>query len=108
MDWLTTIIGMLGQKYATVGTILGYIVLVGIPIMTVLIDVMDTIVKATASSKDDELAAKIDAIWAKVLPFLEVLPHMNLPISAGVMKVVNLVLKIINSVKAAIVAWFST
>lgn len=108
MDWLTTIITMLSQKYAVVGTVLGYIVLVGIPLMTVLIDVMDAVVKATVSSSDDAFAAKVDAIWAKVLPFLEVLPHMNLPISAAVMKVITLVMKVLNSIKAAVVAWFST
>lgn len=106
--FIAQIIQFLAQKYGFVGLIIGYLTLVVAPVLSVAIEVFEAFVLVTASTKDDETAAKVRLFWnSKVLPVLEILPHVNIPIAPGIAKIMVLLLKAFKAIKAALVSWRS-
>lgn len=101
-EFIKNLILMLTEKYSVLGMVLGYLVLVGIPVMSTLIEVLEAAVKLTAGTKDDEFALKVRALWAKILPWLEALPHVNIPIADAIVKAVGIFMKAARAIMAAI------
>ena len=99
------ILGFLAANYGGVALALGYVVLFGIPLVSILIELMDFIVALSVSKADDAVAAKIDAAWAKILPILEVLPHANIPISATLQMILSYSAKGLAALKGAVQGW---
>ncbi len=92
MEFLSPFILALSGKYGAVAMVLAYAAALA-AVVSVLIEILEGIVLFTASKKDDEAAARIKAGWAKVLPFIELLPHVNLPIAPWVSKALTLAQK---------------
>jgi hypothetical protein len=80
VKWLLPI---LANKLPWLPEAMGYVV-VSMVIVSPLIELVEAVTKLTASTADDELAAKIKSIRDKVLPILEVLPHANIPVAAWI------------------------
>jgi hypothetical protein len=96
---VVSLINSMAAQNPDIGMITGYLVLVVLPIMSVLIEVLEAAVKLTESKADDEFAAKVKAVWSKVSPILEVLPHINLPLAPAIVKMVELVLSVLGFLK---------
>lgn len=101
------LIGFLSTQWGDTGKIVGYVVVYGIPFISILIEVAEFIVALTPSKEDDVAVSKVRAVWAKVLPWMEALPHVNLPLSPVALKVMKYAQKGISAVKAAIQGWMS-
>lgn len=65
-------------------------VLIGVGLI---IECVELIAAMTASKKDDEAVAKIKAIKDKVIAVLEVIPHANIPVAAGILKMLEWIRK---------------
>jgi phage-related protein len=104
--FITTVLAFLSEKYGIVGVILAYALAIA-PIVSALIEILEAVVLVTESKKDDEVAAKIRAVWSKVLPYLELLPHVNLPVAPVIAKVLGYVLKGVSAIKGALAGWFA-
>lgn len=48
------------------------------PAVSLLIEIMEAVVKLTPDKEDDKLVSKFKACWSKVKPFFEVLPHSRI------------------------------
>lgn len=107
LSWLAPIVSMAAAKYGIIGQICAYLVLVGIPVMSVLIEVLDAAVKLIGNASEQAFAGKVDAVWAKVMPVLEVLPHVNLPLSPVIVKVLSMAGKVAAAAIGAIKGWTS-
>lgn len=106
---LQPILNYLSVQYGQVGLVFGYIVLVVAPIMTVAIDVADVIIKQVASKKVQEEADAINDFWdRKILPWLEVIPHANIPVGSWTVSLVKYLKKGAAAVVAGIKGWNST
>lgn len=99
LSFIGPLLAYAAEHYGIVGTIVAYLLLM-IPVVTLLIEVAQAVVTITISSKDDVLVAKVKAAWDKILPVLEVLPHVNLPIAPGIVKIVQLAMKVLNGALA--------
>lgn len=108
LGFIMPIIAYMGEKYGIVGTVIAYATLVVAPIVSVLIEVLEAVVLITASKSDDAFAAKVKAMWAKVLPVMEMLPHVNVPVAAAAVKVVAMVVKVAGVVKNIIAGIFGS
>jgi hypothetical protein len=106
LGFVMPIIAYMGEKYGVVGTVIAYATLVVAPIVSVLIELFELVASVTASKSDDATAAKIKAFWAKVLPVMEMLPHVNLPIAAAALKAVDMVKKVAEVLKSIITGIF--
>ncbi len=90
MAILSPILAFLSEKYGVVGLVLGYLVLIVAPLVSILIEVLEAVVALTPSTKDDDFAAKVKAAWAKYgLPVLELLPHANIPLAPLAIKILD-------------------
>ena len=90
----TGLISFLTQNCGVFGTIVGMLIVWGIPIVSLLIEIFEFVVALTPSKKDDEFAIKIKSKWEKILPWLELFPHVNIPLSATALRVLILIKKI--------------
>lgn len=97
MDMLNTLIVLFSDKYGTVGMVLAHLLFVG-PVVSILIECLEAVVTLTESTEDDEFAHKVKTAWGKVLPVLEALPHVNLPIAPVIVKIVTMMVKIAKGV----------
>lgn len=105
IGFIAPILGFLSQKYGVIGTVGGYLLFVIAPIVSLLIELLEMAVTLTVSEKDDAFARKVRAVWSKILPILEVFPHVNVPVGAGLAKILKYVGKGIKAAMAAIAAW---
>lgn len=105
LSFLGPVLGFLANQYGTVGMVIGYVVLVGLPLVSVLIEVADALVKLTVSPADDAVMGTVEAVWAKVMPWLELLPHVNLPLSPVIQAVLKYAGKGVGAVVGAIKGW---
>ena len=96
----TGLISFLTQHWGVVGTIIGTLIVWGIPVVSLLIEILEFAVALTPSKKDDEVVIKVRARWEKILPWLELLPHVNIPLSATALKALSLIKKIAAFLKA--------
>lgn len=103
--FLGPVLTFLSTQYGQVGTIIGYLVFIVAPAMTILIELAETVVILTASTKDDQAVASIKTFWGKFLKFLEVIPHANIPIAPSLAKVLLYFTKGGAAAKAALDAW---
>lgn len=94
-EWLLPIVV---SKLPWLPEAVGYIIL-SMVIISPLIELLEGISKLTASTKDDELAAKVKSIRDKVLPILEALPHVNIPVATWMSKAVEWIKKIVEVLK---------
>ena len=101
------IIGFLSAQWGQTGLVVGYLVVYGIPAVSILIEVAEFIVGLTPSKQDDEIVNKVQAVWQKVMPWLEALPHVNLPLSATANLILKYVVKGLDAAKGAIQGWKS-
>lgn len=101
---LQMVISLIGSKLPWL-PVVGSAAIAGMALVSALIELVEILAALTATSKDDELIKKAKALKAKIIPFLEVLPHANIPVAAGLGKIMALLGKLIPSVKAAIEAW---
>lgn len=95
VKWLLPIIL---NKLPWIPEVVGYVI-VSMVIVSPLIELVEAIAKLTASKADDELAAKIKSIRDKVLPILEALPHVNIPVATWMSKAVEWIKKIVEVLK---------
>jgi len=93
--WLLPI---LANKLPWLPEVTGYVI-VSMVIVSPLIELIEAITKLTASTADDAVAAKIKSIRDKVLPVLEVLPHVNIPVAAWVSKAAEWIKKLVEVLK---------
>jgi len=101
---LGMIVSVLGSKMPWLPAV-GSAAIAGMALISALIELVEILAALTATTKDDELIKKAKALKAKIIPFLEVLPHANIPVAAGLGKIMAFLGKLIPSVKAAIEAW---
>lgn len=101
---LGMIVSVLGSKMPWLPAV-GSAAIAGMALISALIELVEILAALTATTKDDELIKKAKAIKAKIIPILEVLPHANIPVAAGLGKIMAFLGKLIPSVKAAIEAW---
>lgn len=106
LSFLATMVGLLADKFGPIGTVIAY-VLFFVPIVSVLIELLEFCVQMTESKADDAFAAKVRAAWDKAVPFLEILPHSNLPISPILMKVAGFLTKGVAAVKGGVQGWLT-
>jgi hypothetical protein len=105
IGFLAPVLAALSQKYGAVGVAIAYLIAL-IPLVSIAIELLEAAVLLTASTKDDEAAARIKAAWrGKVLPVLEMLPHINVPIAPAVARLLGLAVRGIKSLLAGIGAW---
>lgn len=95
VEWLLPIIV---GKLPWIPEVVGYVI-VSMVIVSPLIELLEAVSKLTASTKDDELAAKVKSIRDKVLPILEALPHVNIPVATWMAKAVEWIKKIVEVLK---------
>jgi hypothetical protein len=105
--FLNPILGFLVEKYGVVGEVLGYVVLIGLPIITILVEIADFIVIMTPSPKDDEFMAKVHAFLNRVMPVLQMLPHMQIGIPAKIAMVFGYIKRGFAALKGAVAGWKS-
>jgi hypothetical protein len=108
MAILTPIITAMEAKWGVVGTILGYTVVVGLPVMSSLMALMETVMGVVNSTASAATAAKIEAIYNAVLPYLEVLPHANIPLSPVVSSIISVSGKVVSAIQGAISGWLGS
>jgi hypothetical protein len=72
--------------------------------MNLVIELAEALVALTASVADDAVVAKVKALRNKVLPILEIIPHTNVPVAAGIEKAIRLVAKVVKIAMAALKA----
>lgn len=104
LDILKMILALLGSKMPWLPAV-GSAALSGMLLVSLLIELLEILTALTATTKDDEKIAKAKALRNKIMPFLELLPHANIPVAAGLGKILALLGKVIPSLKAAIEAW---
>jgi hypothetical protein len=101
---LQMIITLIGSKLPWLPAV-GSAAIAGMALISLLIELVEVAAALTATTKDDALIAKAKLWKSKIIPILEVLPHANIPIAAGLGKIMALLSKAIPSLKAAIEAW---
>lgn len=106
LSLLNPLIALLANQFGLFGLILAYLLAIS-PIVSILIELLELIVKLTQTNKDDEAVAKIQAVWDKVLPYIELLPHVNLPLAPIVMVILKYVVKGASALKGAILGWLA-
>jgi hypothetical protein len=102
MESVNSIVGFLIGKYPVFANIGAYsIVLMG-GVMA-LIEACEGVVLLTESKKDDEILGKVKMVAKKMIPVLEMLPHVNLPLAQGALVAV----KVMKAIGGAIKGYFS-
>lgn len=106
LPFLKPLLDLAVEKYGAIAVVIAYLLFVVAPIVTVLIEAAEALVILSASNKDDQAVARVKAVWTgKVLPILELLPHVNLPVAPFAAQLVIYIRKGANAAKAAIQAW---
>lgn len=72
--------------------------------MGLIIECVELIAAMTASKKDDAAVAKIKAIKDKVIAVLEIIPHANIPVASGILKLLAWIRKGAAVLKAMLLA----
>jgi mannose/fructose/N-acetylgalactosamine-specific phosphotransferase system component IIC len=103
LGFLSPIFAFLVAKYGIIGSIIAYGIAIA-PIVTVLIQLLEFIFSFLANQQDEAVAQQIDAVWQKILPWLELLPHANLPILPFLKYIINGA----NALKGAVQGWLSS
>ena len=96
------IVQLIGQKFPILLTLTGYI-LASLVVVSPLIELVELVAKLTPSPKDDEAVSKVKVVAQKIIPVLEALPHVNLPVA----KWLVVGAKLIRKGAAALKAWLS-
>ncbi|OPZ24608.1 MAG: hypothetical protein BWZ03_00083 [bacterium ADurb.BinA186] len=98
MEYLTILAQMLIDKLPVIGIITanGVVLVTGVG---VLIEIVEVIAKLTPSQKDDEIVSKAKKIRDKVVPILELIPHVNLPVAPVILKAISLLGKFLKFIK---------
>lgn len=105
LGYLAPFIGSIADKVGVVGMIIAYLLLFVVPVVSILIEVAEGIAAFTETKSDDEAVAKIKSGWAKVVPILELLPHVNLPLAPAVTKILFYAKKFAKAVAGALKGW---
>jgi hypothetical protein len=101
LDFLKPFAAFLAQKVPVLSAIAAN-GLAGLIAVGLLIEVVEVIASLTATSKDDALVAKAKALRDKIVPILEIFPHMNIPVAAGLGKFANVLKKVLGGLKGLI------
>lgn len=96
----TSLISLLEQHWGAFGLVVGSLIVWGIPIVSLLIEVAEFVVEMTPSKRDDAFVQKARLKWEKILPWMEILPHVNVPLSAAAIKVLKLIKRLAAWLKA--------
>lgn len=107
ISFIGPVIAFLAEKYGIIGTVLGYAFFVVAPIVTLFLEIVHFIVALTPTPKDDEIYEKVKAVWAKILPILELLPHSKIDIPSKVAAIVAIIKKGFAALKGAVEGWKS-
>jgi hypothetical protein len=100
LAFLKPVVDLLASKFDLIKDIGAYGMAFAIA-WGLLIEIFEIVVAFTATKADDEFAAKMAAIRAKILPFLEILPHTNIPVAAFLTKLIAILSKTLKIGKAA-------
>lgn len=102
LDMFQAIMALLMEKFGAVGVVIAYL-MACVPMMSAILVAAEALVKLTDKPEDDEAVSKVRAMYDKVLPYLEILPHMNLPVvDAAVAKIIGLIIKVCAGIVGAI------
>lgn len=98
-NFVLWLLPMVISKLPWLPEVVGYII-VSMVIVSPLIELLEAAAKLTEkTTKDDEVVAKIKSIRDKVLPVLEALPHVNIPVVAIVAKIAEWIKKVTAVIK---------
>ena len=100
--FLAPVLAVVSQKFGVIGLIFAYSVFFVAPFVSILIEIGEAVVQLSESKKDDEAIAKIKAKWLLVMKVLEVFPHVNLPLSPAILRILQIAAKVLGAVKGAI------
>ena len=101
MDMLKFVADFLVAKFPILGTIGANALAIAFAV-NVLIEAVEVVVALTPSKKDDDMAAKVKGMLAKAIPYIEYLPHTNVPIAPVVLAVTKMVGKIAKAIIGAV------
>lgn len=108
LGFITVIVNFIGQYWPTLFQITAYLVVLGIPTVSILIELAELITMLTTTKKDNEAVSKVKSVWQKIIPYLEVLPHVNIPLAPMVVKVFGYVNRGVKAVITGIKSWFES
>jgi len=100
LNFVAPALAFLASKYGPIGEAFGYIVLFGIPLVSILIEIAETAAALTKSASDDAAVADAKTKWAKVVKTLEFLPHVNLPLAPIFLKILAIAGKVLSALKS--------
>lgn len=100
MDYVMIAMNFLVAKFPVL-SVIGANTLAIMLTANLLIEGLEAVAKLTPTAKDDDFLAKAKEYAAKAIPFVELIPHVNIPLTAGVIKATEIIKKIAGGLKGA-------
>jgi hypothetical protein len=100
MEYLKPIFEFIVMKFPVAGVVVANAFAISVAV-SVLIEIVELIALWTPTKKDDEALAKAKPIKDKVIAVLELFPHVNIPAAAIIVKIAEVLKKVLKIGKAA-------